>query len=252
VPSGFAVGAVPPVCARVLGDSATERGAYVVDASGDTEDIAWEGDAGQRCAVVLDTPGCEIDARSASGRFVDGARDTPGPSYLPVDGASGWAASTDGTRLAWSRDGGRTWQEHRTVLEADAGDTVQSTASGDVAVFFAWPQAEVTRDHGATWEVVDLEDALAPVLVANPVLHVTSDGLLAGVSYPTAGRPFVFVSTDPSWTRFERSDFRTARGDFDLGVSGAWLWTHDQGSTWVSRDALEWRHVVPLISSGSR
>ena len=246
VPDGFAVGALSGACAEVLGEQEAQRGAYVVDASGETRDVVWQAGAERRCGVVPDSPGCVVDVASGTGEVVPGARETPGPGFLRLgtSGPAAWAASTDGTRLAWTQDGGRTWSEHRTTLTAAPGDTVQSSAAGDVAVFFAWPRVEVSRDHGATWQERDLESALAPVLVANPVLHVTADGLLAGVSYPTTGRPFVFVSTDTSWTRFERSDFRTARGDFDLGVSGPWLWTHDQGSTWLSRDALDWRQVV--------
>lgn len=240
VPGGFVVGAPSPGCMQALGDRSADRGAYVVDSTGAVRDVSWETGAEERCAVTPAAVGCLVDAVTASGRVVDGARPVPGPGFIRLTstGSQPWAASTDAARLAWSRDGGRTWQTHRTTLVPAPGDTVQSTASGDVATFFAWPRAEVTRDHGRTWTMVDLEAALAPVLVANPVLHVTSAGLLAGVSYPTSGRPFVFVSTDPTWARFERSDFRTSRGDFDLGVTGPWLWTHDEGSSWLSRDSF--------------
>jgi hypothetical protein len=136
-------------------------------------------------------------------------------------------------------------------LQASPGDVVQATAAGAAGVFFAWPRAEVTRDAGRSWRVLDLEQALAPVLVANPVLSVTADGVLAGVSYPTSGRPFVFAATDATWTRFTHSDLRTARGDYDLRSTGAWLWTVDDHSVWVSHDGLTWREVDALASPGS-
>jgi hypothetical protein len=255
VQGGFVVGAVPPTCARELGPEAGRAGAYTVAADGETRAVQWSDDAAQeQCATAPATPGCLVDAATGKGSFVDGARAVPGAGFLALDGTAGadrWAASTDGRVLAWTQDGGRTWQRHRTALVPGAGDGVQSAAAGPVAVFFAWPRAEVTRDRGRTWQVQDLEQALSPVLVANPVFSVTADGVLLGVSYPASGRPFVFASTDATWARFVPSDFRTQGGDYDLRTSGSWAWNEDRGSVWLSRDGLTWREVDTVLSPGS-
>ena len=254
VDDGFVVGAESATCARVLGTAPSRQGAYTVDDAGRTHRVEWSDGAGQRCRVAPARAGCLVVAATGRGTVVEGARPTPGGGFVPISGpvsSDAWASSSDGTELAWTQDGGRSWDSHRTTLRAGDGEVVQSTASGAVGVFFAWPRVEVTRDHGETWQVRDLESALAPVLVANPVLSVTADGMLAGVSYPTAGRPFVFASTDSTWTAFDRSDFRTGEGDYFLSSSGPWLWTEDEHSVWLSRDGLTWAEVDAVLSAGS-
>jgi len=253
-PGGFVVGAVVGPCVGPLGADAPERGAYVVDNDGAQRDVSWEGDAAEVCAVDPSDARCLVEVSTATGRLVDGGRAVPGPGYLAVarDGQDLWAASEDQTRLARSEDNGRSWRTHRTALTPENGDFLQATATGDVAIFFTWPRVEVTVDGGASWQVRDLEQALAPVRVANPILSVTADGDLLGVSYPTTSRPFLFASTDSTWRSFERSDFRTDGGDYHVATAGPFAYAVDVDSSWISSDGLAWERIEPRAVPDSR
>jgi len=243
---------VPPACAARLGDSA--QGAYVVDADGLRHEVVWADGAEATCAGHPGAARCRIDVATARGEVVEGARSVPGPGYLETarSAETRWASTTDLRRLAWSHDDGRSWEQRTTSLRSPRGEVVQSAAAGDWGVFFVWPRVEFTRDGGRSWSVRDLRAALSPVLVANPVIHVTSSGQLVGVSYPPGERPFLFSSRDPSWERFERDDFRTGGGDYPLSVSGRWVYAQDADSVWLSPDGRTWREVVPRTSPGSR
>lgn len=197
-------------------------------------------------------PRCSVDATTATGELLAApvqVETSPDAAHTPMaaDGADVWARSADSREIVWSEDGGRSWRSRTTALEPEPGANVQVTAAGDWMAFYAWPEAEVSSDHGKTWQVRDLEEALAPILLAEETVTVTPTGRLVGVTYPVGGPPVLFASTDDEWTRFVEADVRTAFGTIDVRTAGDWLWVPDQGRTWLSGDGgLTWTLVDPL------
>jgi hypothetical protein len=239
---GFAVSAPGPDCSA--GRRAREVGAYVVDAGGRRTPISWSGRAGQVCASGPAGPRCQVDVRTATGTLLPRpVLDRPSAATFAMAsrGPVRWARSVDSRTVHWSADGGATWQHHRTSLPA--ADDVQVTAAGSWAVFFAYPEAEYTRDGGQTWHTWDGEAPLAPYLVANELVTVSADGDLVVVSHRPGKRPELLASTDDSWQRFRHVDVRTDFGTVAPQAAGSWLWVPDQARTWVSPDGLDWRAV---------
>ena len=244
VPGGFAVSAPDAGCVDGRGED--DVGAYVVDADGRRTAIAWAAGAGPTCAPDPGGPRCVVDVGTATGRLRDGAlrRQPSGSTFaLPATHVPLWARSVDSRTLHWSTDEGASWSSHRTSLPRDGN--VQTSAAGDWAVFFAYPEAEYTRDAGRTWHTWDGQRPLAPYVVANELVSVSADGDLVVVSHRPGQRPRVLASTDDSWDEFRSVDVRTAFGAVAPQPAGPWLWVPDRGRTWVSPDGLDWRAVDP-------
>ena len=251
VPGGFVVGAVLPECADQLGADGA-RGAYVVGDGGEQRAVTWTGGAEEKCAVDPAAPVCAVDATTGVGELRDEpvpVRASPDAAHQPlaVDGDDVWARSVDSREIVWSRDGGRSWQRHTTSVDEGRTVNVQVTAAGDWMVFYAWPLADVSSDHGRSWQTRDLSDALSPILLAEEAMTVTADGILVGVSQPIGGPSVLFASTDERWTRFVEADVETAFGGIEVRTAGEWLWVPDQGRVWLSGDqGLTWTVVDPV------